>query len=173
MIRWWQNSHLKSEQTLPTQKKLDELGSQLGIIILRTNYPKSKDVESQIYCSCKCLWEIESYYNFIENTVHFCELHESNYTSLQGVAFLTTTFGQVKSVFVKKIRSSSSYVNHMSIRECLAKAGRFKLTQHKEKKWYVAVTVKKNVEILSEKGVNIAAGVGQLNVNTYYKSFSD
>ena len=86
---------------------------------------------------------------------------------MQGLAFLTTTFGQIKSQFVKRLRASSSYVKHLSIRECMAKAGRLKLSQHKDKKWYVAVTVKKNADMMSEMGVNLAKDVQQLNDHTY------
>ena len=86
---------------------------------------------------------------------------------MQGLAFLTTTFGQIKSAFVKKMRASSPYVKNMSIRECLAKAGRLKLSQHKDKKWYVAVTVKKTAEMVQEMGVDIAEDVRRLNDHTY------
>ena len=150
-----------------TEKKLDELGPQFGIIVLRTNYPKSKEVERQTYCGYKRRWGIETHYNFVENTVHFCGLHESDYTAMQGLAFLTTTFGQVKSAFVKKMRSSSPYVSRMSIKECIVKARKLKLSQHRDKRWYVPVTVKKNAEMLSELGVDIAADVQRLNNNTY------
>lgn len=150
-----------------TEEKLAELGPNFGIIILRTNYPQAKGVESKTYCGYKRRWGIETHYNFVENTIHFCGLHESDYTAMQGLAFLTTTFGQVKSAFVKRMRASSSYVKHMSIRECLAKAGRLKLSQHKDKKWYVAVTVKSNAEMVREMGVDIAKDVQQLNAHTY------
>ena len=150
-----------------TEERLAELGSKFGIIILRTNYPPDKDVAKKTYCGYKRRWGIETHYNFVENTIHFCGLHESDYTAMQGLAFLTTTFGQIKSQFVKRLRASSSYVKHLSIRECMAKAGRLKLSQHKDKKWYVAVTVKKNADMMSEMGVNLAKDVQQLNDHTY------
>lgn len=150
-----------------TEEKLAELGPKFGIIILRTNHSPAKGVESKTYGGYKRRWGIETHYNFVENTIHFCGLHESDYTAMQGLAFLTTTFGQVKSAFVKRMRASSSYVKHMSIRECLAKAGRLKLSQHKDKNWYVAVTVKKNAEMMREMGVDIAKDVQQLNDHTY------
>ncbi len=150
-----------------TEEKLAELGPKFGIIILRTNHSPAKGVESKTYGGYKRRWGIETHYNFVENTIHFCGLHESDYTAMQGLAFLTTTFGQVKSAFVKRMRASSSYVKHMSIRECLTKAGRLKLSQHKDKNWYVAVTVKKNAEMMREMGVDIAKDVQQLNDHTY------
>lgn len=150
-----------------TEEKLEQLGPQFGIIILRTNYPHSNKIESKIYHKYKRRWSIETHYNFVENTMHFCGLHESDYTAMQGLAFLTTTFGQIKSAFVKKMRESSSYVKNMSIRECLAKAGRLKLSQHKDKNWYVAVTVKKTAEMMHEMGVNMSEDVQRLNAHTY------
>ena len=150
-----------------TEEKLAQLGPQFGIIILRTNYPQSSRIESKSYHKYKRRWGIETHYNFVENTIHFCGLHESDYTAMQGLAFLTTTFGQIKSAFVKKMRASSPYVKNMSIRECLAKAGRLKLSQHKDKKWYVAVTVKKTAEMVQEMGVDIAEDVRRLNDHTY------
>ena len=150
-----------------TEEKLAELGPGFGIIILRTNYPPDKGVEGKAYHGYKRRWGIETHYNFVENTIHFCGLHESDYAAMQGLAFLTTTFGQIKSQFMKRMRACSSNVKHMSIKECLAKAGRLKLSQHKNKKWHVAVTVKKNAEMMSEMGVDIAKDVQKLNDHTY------
>ena len=150
-----------------TLEKLEELGPKFGIIILRTNYVKAEDVAKKTYCGYKKRWGIETHYNFVENTIHFCGLHEQDYAAMQGLSFLTTTFGQVKSAFVAKMRTCSDYVKHMSIKECLAKAGRLKLSQHKDKKWYIAVTTKKNSDMMTEMGVNMPGDISKLISHTY------
>lgn len=150
-----------------TPERLEQLGPRFGIIILRTNYVGEKDIAQKTYCGYKKRWGIETHYNFVENTIHFCGLHESDYTAMQGLSFLTTTFGQIKSAFVAKMRSCSDYTKNMSIKECLAKAGRLKLSQHKDKKWYAAVTVKKNADMMSEMGVDISLDIAKLNSHTY------
>ena len=150
-----------------TYEKLAQLEPQFGIIILRTNYSWKTGVEKKVYCGYKRRWDIETHYNFVENTIRFCGLHESDYTAMQGLSFMTTVFGQIKSAFVKKINGASPYVKHMSIKECLAKAGRLKLSQHKDKKWYVTVTVQKTADMMAELGVDIPADLIKLNHQTY------
>ena len=150
-----------------TYEKLAQLEPQFGIIILRTNYSWKTGVEKKVYCGYKRRWDIETHYNFVENTIRFCGLHESDYTAMQGLSFMTTVFGQIKSAFVKKIHGASPYVKHMSIKECLAKAGRLKLSQHKDKKWYVTVTVQKTADMMAELGVDIPADLIKLNHQTY------
>jgi len=150
-----------------TYEKLAQLGPQFGIIILRVNDTKVETLEKRSYCGYKKRWAIETHYNFVENTIHFCGLQQDDYTAMQGLSFLTTTFGQVKAEFMKKKRKAPPYIRHMSIRECLAKAGRLKLSQHKDKKWYVAVTVKPTAELMTEMGVDIPSDIMKLNNHTY------
>lgn len=150
-----------------TYEKLSSLGPQFGIIVLRTNYPRRIGIEKKSYCGYKRRWDIETHYNFVENTIRFCGLHESDYTAMQGLSFMTTVFGQIKSAFVRKMQEASPYVRHMSIKECLAKAGRLKLSQHKDRKWYVTVTVKKTADMMVELGVDIPTDLIKLNHQTY------
>ena len=150
-----------------TEERLAQLAPRFGIILLRCNFSKQKNGEKEIYCRYKKRWGIETHYNFVENTMHFCGLHESDYIAMQGLSFLTTTFGQVKSAFTRQMRSSSSYASRLSINECMAKAGRTKLAMHKDKKWYVSLTVKKNAEMLENMGVNIAQDIEKLNNHTF------
>ena len=86
---------------------------------------------------------------------------------MQRLSFLTITFGQIKSAFVKKMQESAPYIKHMSIKECLAKASRLKLSQHKDKKWHVAVTVKKTADMMEGLGVDTAEDIKKLNNHTY------
>ena len=150
-----------------TKEKLARLGPRFGIILLRCNYPKKRGLEKNSYYGYKRRWRIETHYNFVQNTIHFCGLHENDYTAMQGLSFLTITFGQIKSAFVKKMQESAPYIKHMSIKECLAKASRLKLSQHKDKKWHVAVTVKKTADMMEGLGVDTAEDIKKLNNHTY------
>ena len=50
---------------------------------------------------------------------------------MQGLSFLALTVGQIKAAFTKALRTSeSSFVKHMSIKESIVKAARFKMSQH-------------------------------------------
>ena len=150
-----------------TEERLAQLAPKFGIILLRCNFSRQTSVEKDSYCRYKKRWGIETHYNFVENTIHFCGLHESDYIAMQGLSFLSTTFGQVKSAFVRRLRSASPYASHLSIKECMAKAGRTKLALHKDKKWHVSMTVKKNAELLEDMGVNIAQDLEKLNNHTF------
>ena len=150
-----------------TEERLAHLAPRFGIILLRSNFTKQAGVEKDTYHGYKKRWGIETHYNFVENTIHFCGLHESDYIAMQGLSFLTTTFGQVKSAFVRQQRSASPYTSHLSIKECLAKAGRTKVALHKDKKWHVSMTVKTIAEMLEDMGVNIAQDLEKLNNHTF------
>lgn len=150
-----------------TEERLAQLAPGFGIILLRCNFTKQTGVEKESYCRYKKRWSIETHYNFVENTIHFCGLHESDYIAMQGLSFLTTTFGQVKSAFIRQLRSASPYASRLSIKECMAKAGRTKLALHKDKKWHVSMTVKKNAEMLEDMGVKIAQDIEKLNNHTF------
>ena len=150
-----------------TEERLAQLAPGFGIILLRCNFLKQNHVEQDSYFRYKKRWGIETHYHFVEDTIHFCGLQENDYRAMQGLSFLTTTFGQVKAAFTRQMRSASPYTSHLSIRECMAKAGRTKMVMHKDKKWYVSMTVKQNAEMLEDMGVKIAQDLEKLNNRTF------
>ena len=152
-----------------TEEKLAELGPGFGVIVLRTNLAKGKAKSpSEIYCKYKKRWKIETHYNYVENIVKFCGLKTEDYYSMQGLSFLIQIVGQIKSEYMKRLRSSaSSYVKHLSIKESLVKASHLKLSQHKDRKWHISVTTKKIVELMSHMGVSIEDDIKKLNSSTY------
>ncbi len=86
---------------------------------------------------------------------------------MQGLSFLILTVGQIKSAFVKALRASdSSYVSHLSIKESITKAARFKFSQHQDMRWHIAISTKKHAELLEKMGVNVAHDLDLLNQGT-------
>lgn len=151
-----------------TEERLAELAPGFGVIVLRTNLEKKGHPASAVYCDYKQRWKLETHYNFVENIVRFCGLKTDDYYSMQGLSFLIQVVGEIKSAFVKRMKSSpSAYVRHLSVRECLVKAGHLKLSQHIDGKWHVAVTTKKNVELMEQMGVSIKDDVNRLNSSQY------
>ena len=149
-----------------TEEKLAKLGPEFGLIIMRTNLESDKADPSVVYCDYKKRWTIETHYNFVENTIKFCGLKTSNYSSMQGLSFLMITVGQIKSCFVKKMASSESqYVRTMSIKESLTKAACFKLVQNQDKVWRISMASKKKAELLQEMGVDVAGDIKKLNIS--------
>ena len=147
-----------------TEERLAKLGPGFGIIVIRTNLEKTYYCAKDIYVNYKKRWTIETHYNFLENTVRFYGLQTSDYYSMQGLSFLVLTVGQIKASFVKALRTSeSSFVRHLSIKESIAKAARFKLSQHQDMKWHIAISTKKHIELLEEMGVNAAHDLKLLN----------
>ena len=83
---------------------------------------------------------------------------------MQGLAFLMIPVGQIKASFVRKLReSSSSYVSNMSIHEALVKARYFKLSQRQDNTWHTTTATKKQMELLVNMGVDIAADIKKFN----------
>lgn len=153
-----------------TEERLAQLGPGFGIIVIRTNLEAIYYSPENIYVNYKKRWTIETHYNFLENTVRFYGLQTSDYYSMQGLSFLVLTVGQIKAAYVKALRSSkSSYVNHLSIKESIVKAARFKLSQHQDMKWHIAISTKKHIELLEAMGVNAAQDLETLNRGTWLK----
>lgn len=151
-----------------TEEKLKELGPQFGIIVLRTNLDIKDNSPAEVYRKYKQRWKIETHYNFVENIVKFYGLKTDDYCVMQGLSFLILTVGQVKSAFKKRqMASSSKYVTHLSTRECLVKAARLKLAQHRDRKWHVAVSTQKSAELMKEMGVDMADDLKRLNAVCY------
>lgn len=151
-----------------TEDRLKELAPGFGVIVLRSNQDKSKHSAADSYFKYKKRWKLETHYNFVENIVRFSGLKTDDYYSMQGLSFLIQIVGQIKSAFKATMRSSkSSYVKHLSVKECLRKAAHLKLSQHKDKKWHVAVTTKKIVEITEAMGASIENDVENLNAKTF------
>ena len=147
-----------------TEERLLKLEPTFGLIILRTNLEKNTYSPSVVYGNYKKRWTIETHYNFVENTIKFTGLQTENYSVMQGLAFLMIPVGQIKASFVRKLReSSSSYVSNMSIHEALVKARYFKLSQRQDNTWHTTTATKKQMELLVNMGVDIAADIKKFN----------
>ena len=144
-----------------------EVAPYFGLILLRTNFAAAEKKPSEIYHSYKKRWRIETHYDFLENTIKFCGLKQEDYYAMQGLSFLTVTFGQIKSVYMRKLKSVKEKIGKMSIKESLAKAGRVKVSQQKDKTWHANITVKKNADMLQEMGVDIAGDLKKLALQIY------
>ncbi|MBQ9010419.1 MAG: transposase [Clostridia bacterium] len=148
-----------------TEEQLAEVGPTLGLIIMRTNRPKETISASTIFNDYKMRWRTETHYNFVENTIQFSGLKSSDYYAMQGLSFLMAPIGQIQASFSKQMAKASPYVKSMSIRECLIKAGCFKLVQHLDKKWRISMAPQKGVELLHEMGVDVAKDIKALNMS--------
>ena len=144
-----------------TLEKLNELEPEFGLIIIRTN--KTDASAKDCYFDYKLRWRVETHYNFVANIVKFCGLQTSDYHSMQGLSFLIVVVGQIRSEFVKAMKASSKYVSQLSVRECLTKASRIKVSQHRDKKWYVSINTQKHGEIIIELGADIEKDLKMLN----------
>ena len=150
-----------------TEEILERLGPLFGVIVLRLNLSK-ETTASVAYSNYKKRWSIETHYNFVENIIRFYGLKTSDYYTMQGLSFIILVVGQIKSSFKKKQKSSSSnYVMHLSIKECLIKAARMKVSQHINKKWHFAASTQRTLELLKEMGVNITNDLTRLNSFQY------
>ena len=150
-----------------TEEQLAKLAPKFGVIVLRTNLDKENFPAELVYKAYKKRWKIETHYNFVANTIKFCGLHTDDYCSMQGLSFLILTVGQIKAAVVKKMRASSKYVSHLSIKECIVKAARIKLSQHMDKTWHITVTTKRHADLLKEMDVDMASDLKKLNEGSY------
>ena len=91
----------------------------------------------------------------------------------QNPFFLFWAFFRPKKVlcsgesYMKKLKSAEEKIGRMSIKESLAKAGRIKVSQHKDKTWHANITVKKNADMFQEMGVDISGDLKKLALPIY------
>jgi transposase len=76
-----------------TQEGLLESEKDFGLFLLETNDLKKKPQE--VFCDYKSRWGIETFYNYIDNTLDFNALYQKDFCSTQGLGFIIQISGMI------------------------------------------------------------------------------
>ena len=150
-----------------TEEEYEKLEPQFGVIVLRTNDPKTTAYE--VYVEYKERWSIETFYNYIRNGLDLNGLHTQDYSVQQGIGFLTVVEAQIYSEVLKKIQDSKDpYINTMSVEQLIRIAGRWKLTQYTDDTWHQNRMKGKVDDLFTYFGVDAKKTIAELNAGSKY-----
>lgn len=76
-----------------TQEDLLASEKDFGLFLLETN-DLSKTAQ-EVFCDYKSRWGIETFYNYIDNTLDFNALYQNDYCSPQGLGFIVQVAGMI------------------------------------------------------------------------------
>ena len=76
-----------------TQEGLLDCEKDFGLFLLETNDLEKKPRE--VFCDYKSRWGIETFYNYIDNTLDFNTLYQKDYCSTQGLGFIVQIAGMI------------------------------------------------------------------------------
>ena len=83
----------KAKEKGYTQDGLLECEKDFGLFMLETN--NLEKTAQEIFCDYKSRWGIETFYNYIDNTLDFNALYQKDYCSTQGLGFIIQISGMI------------------------------------------------------------------------------
>ena len=150
-----------------TEEDLIKYEPQFGVIVLRLN-----DLEltaEDAYGEYKDRWQIETYYDHVENGANFKGFHEEQYGTQQGVGFCMLIEGLIYAEIKKKIDAAKSpYIHNMSVDECIRTAGRLRISQHPDKTWHTNAVKGKINDLFEYFGVDTSKDLEYLDSHFKY-----
>ena len=76
-----------------TQEELLKSEKDFGLFLLETN--DLNKTAQEVFCDYKSRWEIETFYNYIDNTMDFNALYQNDYCCTQGLGFIVQIAGMI------------------------------------------------------------------------------
>ena len=76
-----------------TQEGLLKSEKDFGLFLLETN--DLNKTAQEVFCDYKSRWEIETFYNYIDNTMDFNALYQNDYCCTQGLGFIVQIAGMI------------------------------------------------------------------------------
>ena len=76
-----------------TQEGLLKSEKDFGLFLLETN--DLNKTAQEVFCDYKSRWEIETFYNYIDNTMDFNALYQNDYCCTQGLGFIVHIAGMI------------------------------------------------------------------------------
>ena len=131
-----------------TQEGLLESEKDFGLFLLETNDLKKKPRE--VFCDYKSRWNIETFYNYIDNTLDFNALYQKDYCSTQGLGFIVQVAGMIFHDIQKKLKAEV-----LSVKEAMLILRGLKLVKERDR--FVVRNYNKQRRQLCEKlGLNVS-----------------
>ena len=131
-----------------TQEGLLESEKDFGLFLLETNDLKKKPRE--VFCDYKSRWNIETFFNYIDNTLDFNALYQKDYCSTQGLGFIVQVAGMIFHDIQKKLKAEG-----LSVKEAMLILRGLKLVKERDR--FVVRNYNKQRRQLCEKlGLNVS-----------------
>ena len=131
-----------------TQEGLLECEKDFGLFLLETN-----DLERnprEVFCDYKSRWGIETFYNYIDNTLDFNALYQKDYCSMQGVGFIVQIAGMIFHDLQRILKEKN-----LSVKDTMFTLKGLKVIKERDR--YVVRNDNKQRKLLCEKiGLNLS-----------------
>lgn len=131
-----------------SQEGLLESEKDFGLFLLETNDP---DITAQdVFCNYKSRWSLETFYNYIDNTLDFNALYQKDYCSTQGLGFIVQVAGMIFHDIQKRLKKEN-----LSVKDTMFLLKGLKLIRERDR--YVVRNDNKQRRQLCEKlGLNLS-----------------
>lgn len=130
-----------------SMENIKESEKDFGLFLLETsNMDKTAE---QIFIEYKKRWNIETFYNYIDNSLDFNALYQQDYYSTQGLSFIIQIAGMIYSQAKKELKSKQR-----SLKDVLNELSGIKLVQANNK-WLVRNYTKQQKSLCKKLGLII------------------
>ncbi len=131
-----------------TEEGLLESEKDFGLFLLETN--DLEKTAQEVFCDYKSRWGIETFYNYIDNTLDFNALYQKDYCSTQGLGFIVQISGMIFHDIQKRLMEKN-----LSVKDTMFMLKGLKII--KERNRYVVRNDNKQRRQLCEKlGLNLS-----------------
>ena len=131
-----------------TQEGLLECEKDFGLFMLETN--DLEKTPQEVFCEYKSRWGIETFYNYIDNTLDFNALYQKDYCSTQGLGFIVQVAGMIFHDLQKKLSEKG-----LSVKDTMFTLKGLKIIKERDR--YVVRNDNKQRRQLCEKlGLNLS-----------------
>lgn len=125
-----------------TQEGLSENEKSFGLFLIETS--DTERSTKQIFCDYKSRWGIETFYDYIDNTLDFNSLYQQDYCRMQGLSFII----QIAGMIFHDLKDITDK-NNISLKDTMALLKGIKLV--KERKRWMIRNVNKERRKMCEK----------------------
>ena len=131
-----------------SMENIKESEKDFGLFLLETsNMDKTAE---QIFIEYKKRWNIETFYNYMDNSLDFNALYQQDYYSTQGLSFIIQIAGMIYSQAKKELKSKRT-----SLKDVLNELSGIKLVQVNDK-WLVKNYTKQQKSLYKKLGLIIS-----------------
>lgn len=139
---------MKAREKGYTQEGLLNNEKDFGLFLLETNDLKKKPQE--VFCDYKSRWGIETFYNYIDNTLDFNALYQKDYCRTQGLSFIVQVSGMIFHDIQKELKE-----NDLTVKDTMFTLKGLKIIKERDR--YVVRNDNKQRRQLCEKlGLNLS-----------------
>ena len=128
-----------------TEEGLIEHDKDFGLFLLETS--DMQKTPKEVFCDYKSRWEIETFYNYVDNTLDFNSLYQQDYCRTEGLCFIIHITGMIYHELVELVTP-----HHLTLKKVMKTFKGIKLTIEKNA-WKLKNYVKEKRQMAEQLNV--------------------